>query len=130
MPAAGFRPSAEDLRVMNQLPGIRRALELYRLGLRGEGNREWLFTIRNLDDRQLLTAAEIARRHEIYDRAINAPIMRWRAARFPAALSCTLPRRGQAECRPADLDEAWVFGLIRQESRFIADAKSRVGASG
>jgi soluble lytic murein transglycosylase len=28
------------------------------------------------------------------------------------------------------LDEAWVYGLIRQESRFIADIKSRVGASG
>jgi soluble lytic murein transglycosylase len=28
------------------------------------------------------------------------------------------------------LDEAWIYGLIRQESRFIADAKSRVGAQG
>jgi soluble lytic murein transglycosylase len=29
-----------------------------------------------------------------------------------------------------DLDEAWVYGLIRQESRFIAEARSHAGASG
>ena len=28
------------------------------------------------------------------------------------------------------LDKAWVYGLIRQESRFIMDAQSHVGASG
>jgi soluble lytic murein transglycosylase len=28
------------------------------------------------------------------------------------------------------LDEAWVYGLIRQESRFIADVKSSAGATG
>ena len=28
------------------------------------------------------------------------------------------------------LDEAWVYGLIRQESRFIADVKSSAGAAG
>jgi soluble lytic murein transglycosylase len=29
-----------------------------------------------------------------------------------------------------ELDEAWVYGLIRQESRFIADIKSHAGAAG
>ncbi|MCK7496339.1 MAG: transglycosylase SLT domain-containing protein [Comamonadaceae bacterium] len=31
---------------------------------------------------------------------------------------------------PPVLDETWVYGLIRQESRFIADARSSVGAQG
>ena len=31
---------------------------------------------------------------------------------------------------PLGLDETWVYGLIRQESRFIMDARSHVGASG
>src|SRR5690606_7666515 len=34
------------------------------------------------------------------------------------------------KAREIDLDPAWVYGLIRQESRFITDARSRVGASG
>src|SRR3546814_18201534 len=33
-------------------------------------------------------------------------------------------------CSSDLLDPAWVYGLIRQESRFITDARSRVGASG
>src|SRR5690606_24665047 len=32
--------------------------------------------------------------------------------------------------RENDLDEAWVYGVIRQESRFISQAKSHAGASG
>ena len=28
------------------------------------------------------------------------------------------------------LDEAWVLGLVRQESRFITDARSSAGAAG
>ncbi|MGZ9058515.1 MAG: lytic transglycosylase domain-containing protein, partial [Burkholderiaceae bacterium] len=31
---------------------------------------------------------------------------------------------------PLGLDENWIYGLIRQESRFIMDARSSVGASG
>src|SRR3546814_16407890 len=34
------------------------------------------------------------------------------------------------KARLINLDPAWVYGLIRQESRFITDARSRVGASG
>ena len=32
--------------------------------------------------------------------------------------------------RALDLDEAWVYGLVRQESRFVADARSSAGAQG
>ena len=82
------------------------------------------------DDRQLLTAAEIARRNELYDRAINTAdrtgsctISTCATSRRTATCSSSMPPSSK-------LDEAWVYGLIRQESRFIADAKSRVGASG
>ena len=50
---------------------VGRALALYRLNLRMEGNREWDWAIRSFDDRQLLAAAEFARRHEVYHRAIH-----------------------------------------------------------
>jgi soluble lytic murein transglycosylase len=36
----------------------------------------------------------------------------------------------QTYTRQVDLDDAWVYGLIRQESRFQQLAKSSVGASG
>ena len=129
-PATLYKPSDEDVRKVGQLSGIRRALELYRLDMRIEAIREWLWTIRDFDDKQLLTAAEFARRHEIYDRAINTADRT--VALHDFALRYLAPYRDVLKARVAelDLDEAWVYGLIRQESRFIADAKSRAGASG
>ena len=129
-PAAGFKPAAEDLQAMSRHIGLRRALELYRLGLRVEANREWYWAIRGFDDRQLLAAAEVARRFEIYDRAIFTADRTVELHDF--SLRYLAPYRDILKTHTAQLalDEAWVYGLIRQESRFIAGAKSRVGASG
>src|SRR5438067_10690110 len=66
----GWRPGAADLERVRAFEGIQRALELYRLGLENEATREWLWAIRGFDDRDLLTAAEIARQARIADRAI------------------------------------------------------------
>jgi soluble lytic murein transglycosylase-like protein len=59
------------------------------------------------------------------------------ALRFMDANEYTSPRvvtPGAGQMRPAaqnqSLDDAWVYGLMRQESRFITSAKSNVGASG
>ncbi|MEO7952476.1 MAG: lytic transglycosylase domain-containing protein, partial [Polaromonas sp.] len=46
--------------------------------------------------------------------------------RFPMPFRDTVVRRSQA----INLDPSYVYGLIRQESRFIMDARSGVGASG
>ncbi|MBL8524929.1 MAG: lytic transglycosylase domain-containing protein [Betaproteobacteria bacterium] len=126
----GWRPSAQELDAMRQRPGIVRALALYRLEMKNEGLREWQHAIRNLDDQQLLAAAEVARVANVPDRAINTAertlMVHDFSQRFP------MPHRAdlQAQAKAQGLDEAWVYGLIRQESRFMADAKSRVGATG
>ncbi|OGA46891.1 MAG: transglycosylase [Betaproteobacteria bacterium RIFCSPLOWO2_12_FULL_62_13] len=129
-PATLFKPSSEDMGAIGRLPSVRRALELYRLNLRLEGIREWLWTIRAFDDKQLLAAAEVARRHEIYDRAINTADRT--VALHDFELRYLAPYREVLKARTGELglDEAWVYGLIRQESRFIAGARSRAGASG
>lgn len=129
-PAPAYKPSEQDIKAISSRPGIQRALALFRLEVRLEGVREWLWAIRGLDDRQLLAAAEVARRNAVYDRAINTADRTVFEHDF--GLRYLAPYRDQlkAAARQLDLDEAWVNGLIRQESRFIADAKSRVGASG
>jgi soluble lytic murein transglycosylase len=115
---------------MEKLPAIRRALALYEMNLRYEANREWIWAVRGLDDRRLLAAAEVAQRHGWYDRAINTADKTQQlhnfSLRFPA------PHRDvmQEQARQVGLDEAWVYGLIRQESRFVQQARSGVGASG
>lgn len=129
-PETAFRPSAEDVRAIGERPGIRRALALIRLNLRTEGVREWLWAIRDLDDRRLLAAAELARRHGIYDRAIHTAERT--SALHDFELRYLAPFRDVLGARAAELglDEAWVYGLVRQESRFVADARSRAGATG
>jgi soluble lytic murein transglycosylase len=126
----GYQPPAEDVAAIAARDSVKRAFALYKLDLRNEGLREWQFLVRPMDDKTLLAAAEAARREGLPDRAINTAertqSLHDFGQRYP------LPHREQLQARAKDnqLDEAWVFGLIRQESRFIADAKSRVGAMG
>lgn len=129
-PPVAFKPGPAELRKMAENLSVRRALELYRLNLRVDGVREWIFAIRGFDDRQLLTAAEVARRHELYDRAINTADRTESLHDFSLRYLAPFREVLRARSRELDLDEAWVYGLIRQESRFIVDARSRAGASG
>jgi soluble lytic murein transglycosylase len=126
----GYRPAQADLDRVGAIEGIQRALALYRLNLDNEALREWLWSIRGLDDRDLLAAAELARQANETERAINTADRTLQvhdlAQRFPT------PYRDEllAAARQWSLDEAIVFGLVRQESRFMSDARSRVGAAG
>ncbi len=124
------KPTRMELDRLLLLPGIRRALALYRLDMKPDGIREWYYATRNMNDQDLLAAAEIARQANIPDRAINAAdrtsVVHDFTQRFP------MPHRAdmQAQAKTNQLDEAWMYGLIRQESRFMADARSQVGAMG
>ena len=126
----GWKPEQADLDRVNALPGIQRALALYRVGLDNEALREWIWAIRGLDDKGLLAAAEIARVANEPDRAINTAEKTMQlhdfAQRFPT------PHRDAlvAAARRQDLDESIVYGIIRQESRFMPEARSRAGATG
>jgi soluble lytic murein transglycosylase len=120
----------EEQQRAQAVPGLSRALMLIGIGLRSEGVREWNFTLRGMGDRELLAAAQIACAREVWDRCINTS-ERTRAEvdleqRFPT------PFRSEVVSASAEvgIDPAYVYGLIRQESRFVADARSNVGASG
>jgi len=130
LPAAP-RPLTETERsAARSHAGLARAVQLIELGLRSEGVREWNFSLRGMADRELLAAADLACARAVWDRCINTSD-RTRgevdmAQRFPT------PLREQvlAQARQAGIDPAVVYGLIRQESRFIMDVRSHVGASG
>jgi soluble lytic murein transglycosylase len=51
--------------------GHRRALAFFRLDMRTEAVKEWNWSLRGMDDRELLAAADLAKRNQIWDRAIN-----------------------------------------------------------
>jgi len=118
-----------------QNAGLQRALMALSLGLRSEGNREWnystnLHTPGGMSERELLAAADFACSKQVWDRCINTSDRTKTQIdfdqRFPMPLKETVLRKS----KDVQLDPAYVYGLIRQESRFIMDARSVVGASG
>jgi soluble lytic murein transglycosylase len=122
--------TAAELAAAQQQPGLARALHLLALGLRSEGVREWNFSLHGLSDRELRAAAQLACAREVWDRCIHAS-ERTRvevdlAQRFPTPFRDAVVERARA----SGVDPALVFGLIRQESRFVREARSHVGASG
>ncbi|SHE92036.1 soluble lytic murein transglycosylase [Lampropedia hyalina DSM 16112] len=116
-------------------PSLQRGIAAIQNGLRSEGVREWNYAINlhipgGMNDRDLLAAADLACQHQVWDRCINTS-ERTRtttslAQRYPMPFREAVVQR----TRSIDLDPAYVYGLIRQESRFIMDARSGVGASG
>ena len=111
-------------------PGLRRAVQLFRLGWRAEAVPEWNYSLRGMSDRQLLAAAELARAENIYDRVVNTSDRTEKEFDFSQRFIAPFEGRVTAKANAIALDPAWVYGLIRQESRFIMDARSSVGASG
>ena len=116
-------------------PGLQRALYAIAMGLRAEGVREWNYSTNlhqagGMAERELLAAADLACQQQVWDRCINTS-ERTRTVidagqRFPMPFRSAVVERAQG----VGLDPAYVYGLIRQESRFIMDARSGVGASG
>jgi soluble lytic murein transglycosylase len=130
IPPKGYTPTPEEVAEIAREPGFQRALALYRLDQRFESAREWIWSIRGMDDKQLLAAAEFARQNEMFDRAINTAdktlALHDFSVRYLAPYRAALGDNARAQ----QLEEAWVLGLVRQESRFISAVKSSAGAAG
>ena len=135
VPAKPAPLTSQEKTAAHQNTGLQRALYALNLGLRSEGNREWnystnLHTPGGMNERELLAAADLACSKQVWDRCINTSDRTKTQIdfdqRFPMPLKDTVLRKA----KEVQLDPAYVYGLIRQESRFIMDAKSVVGASG
>jgi soluble lytic murein transglycosylase len=130
IPAAGAPISQAEIAPMANNPNFQRALKFFSMRLRFEGTREWNWGLRGLSEREHLAAAEFARQNNILDRMVNTS----ERTRIQVDYTQRFPSPHNDVMHPATqtlgLDKAWVYGLIRQESRFIMDAQSHAGASG
>jgi soluble lytic murein transglycosylase len=127
---ARTKVSDQEIEAMSNRKGFIRGERLYAMNLRFEGNREWNWELRNMSDKQLLAAAEYAKRISLYDRVVNTADRTKQEHDF--SLRYPTPFRDELSpiAKQIDLNLAWAYGLIRQESRFIMNASSSVGASG
>lgn len=127
------KPLALDpavIRKVRNTAGIRRALELHARGRVGDARREWYHVSQLFDRDELVAQARIAYEMGWYFPAIRS-ISRaqyWDDLdiRFPMAHRNSLTRAA----RTRGLHPSWVFAITRQESAFMSDARSGVGAGG
>ncbi|MFZ9468042.1 MAG: transglycosylase SLT domain-containing protein [Limnohabitans sp.] len=139
LPDRPAAPTPDEMAVARANPSLRRGLHAIAIGLRPEGVREWNYGTNlvnaqgqagRMTDRELLAAAHWACEQQVWDRCINT--MDRARQEFDAELLFPMPHKSAVlqRTREIGLDAAYVYGLIRQESRFIMDARSSVGASG
>ena len=129
-PLSMYKVTNAEVTGIAEMPAFQRAEALQRLDLRLEAKSEWVQATKYFDDKQLLAAAEFAARKKWFDLAILTADKTTEthnfAQRYPTPYRDLMkPAAGEQ-----GVDEAWVYGITRQESRFMHYAKSGVGASG
>ena len=122
-------PSQTQYQQFAQNKSLLRAMHFYALDLYSYGHREWNWALGSMNGRTRLDLAQYAGRLGLTHREINTSSSTNEAIfslRYPT------PHRKEIEtaAEKAGLPAAWVYGIIRQESRFIPVAKSSAGARG
>jgi len=139
LPPKPTPPSSQEINWVNTHPGLKRALYAINLGLQTQGAKEWNYTTTlvndqgaagRMSDTELLASAMLACKKEVFDRCIYSAeksLVLWDADYlFPTPFKELVVPASQSNA----IDPAFVYGLIRQESRFVKNVRSVVGASG
>jgi soluble lytic murein transglycosylase len=125
-----YKVNDAEVNAVANIPAFQRVLALQRMEMRWEAKIEWAHATQFFDDKQLLAASQFAQRKNWYDISIITADKTAQLHDF----DLRYPTPYLALMRPAALengvDEAWVNGITRQESRFMHYAKSGVGAAG
>ncbi|MGG5872922.1 transglycosylase SLT domain-containing protein [Pseudomonas peli] len=122
--------SPQTIQKVRNSAAIRRALEFHARGQVADGRREWYNVSRLFSRDEMVAQARLAYEMGWYFPAIRtiSQAQYWDDldVRFPMAHREHLVR----EAKNRDIHSSWVFAVTRQESAFMADAKSHVGAMG
>jgi len=120
-----------DMKSINKsIPAFNKAAKLYDMNLRTEGNREWNWELRGMSDKELLATAEYGKKINMLDRTVNTSDRTKQEHNFSLRYPTPYVEKLNPITKQIHLDINWVYGLIRQESRFVTAARSHVGASG
>lgn len=124
------RIAAAERETLIALPGIQAARELYLLGDKAAARRQWGWTTAQMSKNDLYAAALVAGEWDWYDRAIvtlsKSGHLDDLDLRFPLVYREIVEDYASAN----GLDASWIYGVMRQESAFVVDARSSAGALG
>lgn len=98
--------------------------------IRQEAQAQWRYAVRDYNEPTLLASSQWANQNGFNEMTIYSADRTNKAINYP--LRYLSPYRNTTEQYAAqyNTDPAWIYGLIRQESRFMLSASSHVGASG
>jgi soluble lytic murein transglycosylase len=129
----GHQPLEIDPKILQRVrnsAGIRRAMEFYQRGQIVDARREWYHVSRLFSREELIAQAKLAHDMDWYFPAIRTISLaqHWDDLdiRFPMAYRSSLVRTAQQR----GVESSWVYAITRQESGFMDDARSHVGATG
>ena len=121
---------SEKIAKIKKILGIQRALELFAVGEDETASREWFNVIKTLDKQEKLAAAELALQNgQAFTGILTVSKTKdWNVVdlRFPLLYRQLVEQTANQR----QVDPAWIYGVIRRESAFKADALSRVKAFG
>ena len=120
----------QDLDSLKNISAFLRARELFILNRPADARREWQWATKKMNKAELLKAATLANQWGWYDRAISTLAL----ASYWDDLELRFPLAHQklvvAQSKHRNINPAWAFAVIRQESAFTPDARSHAGALG
>lgn len=129
--------SKSDVKHLAKDGAIDRALTLFKASqssgdwkMRRQSQAEWRYATRGADEDLLLTAAQLAYDNQFYEMAINSAERTNTKLNYNLRYISPFKDTTVRYANQAGVDPAWVYGLIRQESRFMLGAQSSVGAQG
>jgi soluble lytic murein transglycosylase len=118
------------MRKLEQHPALQRARELHHFGRSLAARREWNLALHQSTDDELRAAARLAEQWDWPSQVILTltRLRQWNdlELRFPLAHQQEITTLA----KDVGIDKAWVYAILRQESAFMQDAKSSVGARG
>lgn len=123
-------PKESDVQKWAGNASIVRAMAFRRLHLYSMASREWNWALRNSSQSSLAAAAEYARRTELPERMINTASKLSPAFFFKLSFPTPLKENAAQIAGMSGVDEAWIYGVARQESRFMPAVASGAGAQG
>ncbi|NRA53660.1 MAG: transglycosylase SLT domain-containing protein [Gammaproteobacteria bacterium] len=120
----------EVLAAIKLRPATIRAQELLRLNRNIEARREWYYQLKTLSESERLAAAKLAADWQWHNRAIISLTMTKQLndldIRFPQPHLEAFAHEAQFN----NIVTSWPLAISRQESAFMTNARSRVGAMG
>jgi soluble lytic murein transglycosylase len=131
------RPHSEKLVVdrtqlseIQQLPALVRAHQLLLCNLRSQAGTEWQYGYETLSENARTQAIHLAAEWGWYDQAVTTASQRQVYNDYALLYPRPYDEEVQAGARLAQLEPELIYGVLRQESLYRADATSPVGARG